>query len=183
MNADRAEAAASIADIEAIRRAVRQSVYYRLAGEIMLVWGVLVAIGDLLAQFVPARGGGGTWVLLNAAGFAITVGLGARAGRRGYAFDWRAPAAMVLFFGFGLLWSLVIGKFGPRELSVFWPTFFQFGYAVAGLWLGRAFVVLGVGVAVLVTAGYLWAGPWFYLYLAAVNGGGLILCALWMRRA
>ena len=183
MNPDRDEAAGQIADIEAISRAVRQSVYYRLAGEIMLIWGVLVAIGDLLAQLLPRYGGGATWVLLNAIGFAITLVLGGRARRRGYALDWRAPTAMLLFFGFGLLWSVGVGKFGPRELSVFWPTLFQFGYAVAGLWLGRAFVVLGVGVALLVTAGYFWAGPLFYLYLAIVNGGGLILCALWMRRA
>ena len=183
MNPDRNEAAAQIADIEAIRRAVRQSAYYRLAAEVMLVWGGLIAIGDLLEQFVPQYGGRALWIALNAAGFILTVALGARARRQGYALDWRAPVAMMLFFGFGLLWSVVIGNFGPRQLSAFWPTLFQFGYAVAGLWLGRAFVVLGVGVAALVTAGFLWVGPWLPLYLAIANGGGLILCALWMRRA
>ena len=76
-----------------------------------------------------------------------------------------------------------IGKFGPRELDAFWPTLFEFGYALAGLWFGRAFTIIGVSLAALILAGYFWAGPAFDLYLAAVNGGGLILCGLWMRRA
>ncbi len=59
----------------------------------------------------------------------------------------------------------------------------MFVYALAGLWLGRAFTLIGVGLTALVLAGYFWAGEAFDLYLAAVNGGGLILCGLWMRRA
>ncbi|HEY5207798.1 MAG TPA: hypothetical protein VIJ63_24840 [Roseiarcus sp.] len=32
-------------------------------------------------------------------------------------------------------------------------------------------------------AGYVWSGAAFPLWLAAVSGGGYILCGLWMRRA
>jgi hypothetical protein len=88
-----------------------------------------------------------------------------------------------MFFGFGLLWSRLLGKFGIRESEAFWPTLFMFGYAIAGLWLGPALVAIGLAITALTVAGYLWIDAWFDLYLALVAGGGLILCGLWMRRA
>ena len=96
---------------------------------------------------------------------------------------WRFLAAFALFVAFGLLWSVGFGRFGPRELDAFWPTLVLFGYALAGLWFGAAFAALGLTLSALVLAGYLWSGEGFNLWLAAVNGGGFILCGLWMRRA
>ena len=43
--------------------------------------------------------------------------------------------------------------------------------------------VIGLGLTALVLAGYVWSGAAFPLWLAAVSGGGFILCGLWMRRA
>lgn len=184
MTLDAQDAAAAMSDIEAVRRAVRQSTFYRLASEIIILWGVVSAIGDLASHAWP-RSAAMIWVGFDAAGILATCALGLNMRGRGYsfAFDWRMPAAFALFFGFGLLWSVGLGRFGPRELSAFWPTLFMFGYAIAGLWLGAAFVVLGVGVAALVTLGYFFAGPWFDLYLAVVDGCGLVAAGLWMRRA
>jgi hypothetical protein len=55
-------------------------------------------------------------------------------------------------------------------------------YTVVGLWFGLAFVVIGVGVTVLTLIGYFFIGAWFEPWMALVNGGGLILGGLWMRR-
>ena len=46
-----------------------------------------------------------------------------------------------------------------------------------------AFSAIGLGLTALILAGYLWSGAAFPLWLAAVSGGGFILCGLWMRRA
>ena len=52
-----------------------------------------------------------------------------------------------------------------------------------GLWFGRAFVAIGLGIIALTLIGYFFvAGGAFLLWMAAVNGGGLILGGLWMRR-
>jgi hypothetical protein len=59
----------------------------------------------------------------------------------------------------------------------------MFGYAVAGIRFGRAFIFLGLTVTALTVVGYLSVGSWFNIYMAVVDGGGLILCGLWMRRA
>ncbi len=181
MSPDPIEASASLADIATIVQRVRQSSIYRAAGANMVLWGVLVAAGDIMTPWA-GRYAGLLWVGMIIIGLGLTFML-LRGARGTTASRLRLLAAFALFFGFGLMWSVVIGKFGPRELSAFWPMLFMFGYAMSGLWFGWAFSLLGTGVAALIVAGYLFAGASFPLYLAVINGGGLIACGLWMRRA
>ena len=49
--------------------------------------------------------------------------------------------------------------------------------------LGGAFVVIGTAIIALTLIGYFFAGPWFELWMALVNGGGLLLGGFWMRRS
>jgi hypothetical protein len=52
------------------------------------------------------------------------------------------------------------------------------------LWFGYAFLALGLGISTLVLIGYVFVtGDGFLVWMAVVNGGGLILSGLWMRRA
>jgi len=179
LNAD--EAGAALADIESIARRVKQSSIYRTSSLILIGWGALVAIGNL-SELFAGRWAGGVWIALNLLGVAMTIFLLGRTRQSGVA-PMRAMAEYALFFVFGLVWSLVLGKMGPRELDAFWPTLYLFGYAFAGLFFGGAFTVLGIGLTALILAGYEWVGAGYDLYLAVVNGGGLMLCGYWMRRA
>jgi hypothetical protein len=179
LNAD--EAGAALADIESIASRVKQSSIYRTSGLILIGWGALVAVGNLAEPFA-GRWAGGIWIALNLLGVAMTIFLLSRS-RQGGGAPIRTMAAFALFFAFGLAWSLLLGKMGPREQDAFWPTLFLFGYALAGLFFGRAFTLLGIGLAALILAGYEWVGAGLGVYLAAVNGGGLMLCGYWMRRA
>src|ERR1700733_12512645 len=112
---------------------------------------------------------------------AALITMGAR--QTGVRFDFRALAAFVLFYAFGILCCGVFGHYGPRELGAFWPIYFMLFYCIAGLWFGRALVIIGVGIIVLTLIGYFFVeGGSFLLWMAAVNGGGLILSGLWMRR-
>jgi len=181
MTIDRSEADAMLADIEAITRRVKQSSVYRTSSLVLILWGLVVAAGNV-AGFFDGRWAGYSWVAVDLIGVIGTIAILGRAGGSG-AVSGRLIAGFALFFAFGFAWSQLLGRFGPRELDAFWPSLFLFGYALAGLWLGRAFTLLGVGLTALVLAGYFWAGEAFDLYLAAVNGGGLILSGLWMRRA
>jgi hypothetical protein len=175
------EASAALADIESIAQRVKQSSVYRASSLILIGWGALVAFGNLAAPFaVPWTPK--LWIAINIVGVGMTIALLARIRQAG-AGPWRAFVAFALFFAFGLVWSNVLGKMGPREQDAFWPTLFMFGYATAGLFIGRAFTLIGIGVAALIVAGYEWWGAGYDLYLALVNGGGLILCGFWMRRA
>ena len=178
-----ADAARTLADIDAITARVRQSRIYMLASTAMVVWGPLVACAYAVTQFWP-RYAAIIWPACHVIGFVTTVMLARRhpreASRRG---GLLVAAALAIIIAYGVLWSVVFGQFGPRQMSAFWPTLFMFAYTVAGLWFGRAFVMLGLTVTALTMVGYVWAGHWFDLYMSVVNGGGLLLCGLWMRRA
>lgn len=176
------DAGAMLAEIELIKRRVQQSSIYRGSSMIVMGWGAIIFVGNV-AGIAAGRWTGAVWIALDALGALGTIVIVSRTRKKerlGASF----LAAFVLFVGFGLVWSLLIGHFGPRQLDVFWPTLFLFGYALAGLLFGRAFTAIGVGLSAVIVAGYLSieGATAFNVFLAIVNGGGLILCGLWMRR-
>ncbi|MGJ4955134.1 hypothetical protein ACQR1H_05790 [Bradyrhizobium sp. HKCCYLRH2015] len=180
---DSLEAARALGDIEDVMKRVRQSQIYRLSSLLMILWGVLVFAGNLVTYLTPYYAGK-AWLAVYVLGLAGSLTLGAaekaRSGVR--SFDVRAVLAFVMFFAFGFFVE-AIGHFGPREMGAFWPVYFMLFYGLAGLWFGAAFTVFGLCVTALTLVGYLFIGAAFPLWMAFVNGGGLVLGGLWMRRS
>jgi len=178
------EAAAALDDIEQIARRVRQSTVYRLSSLLIVMWGVLVFAGNL-ATWLSPRSAGYAWIAVYiaaiAGSFAVSAYDRARTGVR--SFDMRMLAALLLFFAFGFFCVVVLGHFTPRQQGTFWPIYFMLFYSIAGLWFGYAFIAIGLGITVLTLIGYFFIGEAFPLWMAFVNGGGLILSGLWMRRS
>jgi hypothetical protein len=56
------------------------------------------------------------------------------------------------------------------------------GYVVAGIWFGSVFIYVGLSVTTLTLASYLWAGDWFALVMAIIEGMALIGGGLWLMR-
>ena len=177
------EASETLAEINDIVQRVRQSRIYYLNSLIMVLWGVLVFAGNIATWLWP-RHGGYIWITVDIAGvaglFAISVFTYSRMGVR--TFDVRMLVTFLLFFAFGYFCSNVLGHFTPRQQGTFWPIYFMLFYTIAGLWVGYAFVAIGAGITVLTLIGYFYIGEAFPLWMAFVNGGGLILGGLWMRR-
>jgi hypothetical protein len=183
MTIDSREAASALSDIEEIARRVRQSTIYRLASLLLIMWGVLIFAGYLITWLLP-RYGFYTWPAVHAVGIAgsIAISLSNRQRFGIRTFDFRMLAAFLLFVAFGLF-CCWLGHFGARQLGTFWPIYFMLVYSIAGLWVGRAFVAIGLGIIALTLVGYFLVGDAFDLGMAFVNGGGLILGGLWMRRS
>jgi hypothetical protein len=184
MTIDSKQAIQALNEIDAIVRRVRQSTIYDIASLMLIMWGALVIAGNIASNLWP-REGGYIWIAVNAVGIAGSLAIGAFERRRKSVphFDLRVVAAFVLFFAFGILWSIVLGHFTPRQLSVFWPTYSMMIYSMVGLWVGWAFVAIGLGITALTLIGYFFVGDWFELWMAVVNGGGLMLGGFWMRRS
>ena len=183
MTIDRTEASAALADINDIVARVRQSRIYDRASLIAIACGVLVLVGNVANYSVP-RYGGGIWITVNALNIVVVAVISfidyPKSGIR--SFDFRVLAAFLLFFSFGILATGVLGHFGPRELGTFWPIYFMLFYCLAGLWFGWAFLAIGLSIIALTLIGYFFVGGInFLLWMAVVNGGGLILSGLWMR--
>jgi hypothetical protein len=181
---DRNEAAQALSDVDDIAARVRQSRIYNLSSFILIYWGSLMFVTYFVATFIerPKRL---LWLTASVIGvvgtFAISLFVHEKSGVR--TFDWRVLAAFVLFFSFGLFWAVGIARLPGRELNAFWATYWMLAYSLAGLWLGFGFLAIGLGITALTLIGYFFAGSWFELWMAFVNGGGLILGGLWMRRS
>ena len=180
---DSRQASEALTEIDAIVRRVRQSRIYNLASLSLIMWGVLVAAG-YVATYLWPRHGGIVWIAIYIAGiagsFAVSRVDHTRNGVR--TFDARTLAAFALFVAFGIFCSW-LGHFTPRQLGTFWPIYFMLAYTIAGLWFGYAFVAIGLGITALTLIGYFFVGDAFDLWMVFVNGGGLILGGLWMRRS
>jgi hypothetical protein len=180
---DAQQAAQALSEIDDIARRVRQSRRYRLASLMLVLWGALTFAGYCATWLWP-RASVWIWTAVYAIGFAGSFAISAltdpRAGGR--SFDLRTVLALVLYIGFGVLVTTVLGHFGPRQLSAFWPIYIMLVYVTLGLWVGNAFVAIGSGIIALTLIGYFFVGAWFELWMAVVNGGGLVLGGLWMRR-
>jgi hypothetical protein len=178
---DSKQARAALSDIDEMVRRVRQSQTYDVASLIMILWGVLVFAGDI-ATWLWLRDGNQIWIAVDVAGSAGTLAIiYSRTSGRG--FDFRMLVAYVLFFAFGYFCTSVLGHFTPRQMGTFWPIYFMLFYAVVGMWFGYAFVAIAIGISVLTLIGYFYVdGAAFLLWMAFVNGGGLLLGGLWMRR-
>jgi hypothetical protein len=178
----REQAGEELAAIDDIVRRVKQSRIYRVSGEIAMMWGVLQFLQYGVYALAPKHYGG-TWIAVDAIGIALTALMLRRVGFANAAGPGRALAAFAVFYGFGFVWTGLIGQFGPREMSVFWHTLFLFGYSVAGLWFGGGFLAIGLGLTAAIVAVYYLAGAAFWPAIAVVSGAGYILCGYWMRRA
>jgi hypothetical protein len=180
---DPRQAASALSDIDSIVRRVRQSTIYNLASLMLIMWGVLTFAGYLVSWLSPRHAGYG-WIAVYVAGIAGTVVISAsnhaRSGIR--TFDTRMLAAFLLFMAFGIFSSVWLGHFTPRQMGTFWPIYFMLVYTIVGLWVGQAFVAIGLCIIAFTLIGYFFIGNAFDLWMAFVNGGGLILGGLWMRR-
>jgi hypothetical protein len=180
---DSKQASAALADIDDIVQRVKQSQLYELASTAALWWGVLVFAGNLVTWLWPfyARYAWPAVDILGVGGL-IAIRLLSPSQAHGAAFDIRLVLVFVLFFAFGNICTSVLGHFGPRELGAFWPIYFMLFYTLAGLWFGTAFVTIGLVIIALTLIGFFYVGDAFPLWMAFVNGGGLIVGGLWMRR-
>jgi FtsH-binding integral membrane protein len=180
---DSKQASEALTEIDSIVRRVRQSRIYNLASLMLIMWGALVFAG-YAATWLSPRNGGIVWIVIYVMGiagsFVISKYDHAREGVR--TFDLRILAAFVLFVAFGIFCSW-FGHFTPRQLGTFWPIYFMLAYTIAGLWAGYAFVAIGLGITALTLIGYFFLGDAFDLWMAFIDGGGLVLGGLWMRRS
>jgi hypothetical protein len=182
MSVSPTQAGAELAAIDDVVRRVKQSRMYRISGEIAILWGVVDVVRFLVTSLSPPEARGWSWLIVDAAGVALTVARLLRTSRAPSLAVGRLLAAVLLFYGFGMVWSLGIGHFDGRQATAFWHMLFLFGYCLAGLWFGYGFLVLGLGVSAAIFAVYLFAGVWFFPAIAVVSGLGYVLCGLWMLR-
>ena len=179
------EAAQALNDIEQIVARVRQSRIYDIASQILIAAGVLVLAGNV-ANFVVPRYAGYIWITVNVLNVAIVAALATMGTDQDRRADVRrpdarrVPAVLSLSASCAAACSAISGRASsaPSGRSTSCCSTASPGFGSAD-----AFIAIGLGIIVLTLIGYFFVeGAAFLLWMAAVNGGGLILCGLWMRR-
>lgn len=177
------DAAHSLSEIAAVERRTRQTLAYGRSSAAIILWGVLLVFGYTFGFAFPDLERK-AWFAVIAMGFAGCTFLGSRRSSQAGRSPWDQPIlfGQLVLYAYGWMFVTILWPLAPRQLNAFWPNVFMLGFALAGLWLGRAFLLLGLSVTALTLVGYFWSGPWFGLWMAVVGGGGLIAGGLWLRR-
>lgn len=181
---DSKQAADAMADIDDTVRRVRQSLIYQVSSLALLMWGMLAFVGNIAGWFWP-RYGLYVWISVYAVSIVGFLAIGAyhRSRSRIRVFDVRYLLTFLLIAAFGIF-VCYFGHFTPRQQTAFWPIYIMLFYMMAGVWFGYAFLVIGATIIALTLIGYVYIpGISLLLWMAVVNGGGLTVGGLWMRRS
>jgi len=182
MAIDPEDAASALSDLERVELRTRELVRYSFAAPYHLIWGVLVAFGYLAEYHRPEWG----WAIWSAVLFGGVFGGVVfrlwRSRTTGRPADYRFLWAQIAVVAFGALWTGLFTDATPRQLNALWPSFFMFWMVIFGIFFGRFYAILGLGVTALTAIGYQWAGGLFLPWMAVVAGGALIASGLYLRR-
>ncbi len=176
---DREEASALLADVAGMEKRTKEFLIYSRISQSFILWGGIWFVGYASTYFFPPEAGW-IWIALNLFGVVASAAMAARVKRDHGHFQWRLPATVLTFIGFGMLW-MTLGHFSWREQTAFWPTLFSFALILFGMWVGRAFIVAAVVLTTLTLVGYVFSGEYYYPWMAVVGGGTLIGIGLWLR--
>jgi hypothetical protein len=174
------QAVEALKEIEAARGRTRVALNYREGAAYLILWGVLIIAGHVLTQFAP-QAARIIWIGVNAAGTAVSCAIGYT--RRRETGQGRAAALLVIALALCFGTESILWQATGRQISVIWAIHAGAAYMIAGLWLGRAYLILGAGVVLLSLFGYLAVEGDFNLWMAVVFGGSVLAGGLWMRRS
>ncbi len=174
------QAAEALKDIEAARSRTRTALNYREGALHLILWGALIIVGHVLTDFRPAAAQG-IWIAVNGLGAAGSCAIGYL--RRRESGQGRAAALLIIAVALCYVTESILWQATGRQIGVIWAIHAGAAYMIAGLWLGRAYLILGAGVIALSLIGYFAIDSHFNLWMAAVFGGSVLSGGLWMRRA
>lgn len=185
MNISRDDAAQALSDIARTEGRSRDLLGYRVAGPILMVWGVIWMICYAAMGILKPAQWGMVWIPADIVGITASIIMGYRARCR--------PATAMSWWrilGFGLL----IATFSAAVFSMFYPAGMNAYMAFPGLLTGTIYASIGlvrmtrflwVGLVVIAftLTGYFLFPTYLAYWMAVTGGGGLIISGILLRRA
>jgi len=186
MNISPTEAEEALAAIQTVMRKTRRSIASSGAYIFLIIWGIIWLLGFLGSQFLPENTASNAWMVLDIAGGVFSAAVGIRVGRR-----IRRPSSTTSGRRIGLFWLLLflycfaaIGIAWPtdgKQLAMFIILFAMVGWMAMGLLLSFASVWWGLAITALALVSYFLLPGTFYLLMAILGGGGMIILGLYIR--
>jgi hypothetical protein len=176
------EAAQSLREVAEAQKRSAEAYGYNQSAPYFFIWGLAWAIGyGGEALFRPYLGWIWTGVVLAgvAASILISMMQNNRHGRSG----WRTGVLFVVFYAFTFSLFAVMHPTDNFQVGAYFPLLFAALYTGIGLWLGMRYVIVGAVLAAATLGAYFFLHDYFFLRMAIVGGGSLILTGFWLKRA
>ena len=176
------DAQEALGEIERVQGTTRKALEEGPGGAILIVWGIIWALGYLGMAFLREKANW-VWAGLNVVGIVTTlVIVYAMRSRVRSRYDWRIGVFWFLLFVYGFIWLSLLAPVSPFQFGAFLPTLVMFAYVVLGLFFWRYLLWIGLVTTALTVGGYFLLPPWhFCIWMAFVGGGSLIVPGLHLR--
>jgi hypothetical protein len=178
------QASQALRELEAVGQRSGQLYRYQRFAPMLVLWGVIWLVGFSLTHFYPARASW-IWITLDVIGVGGCMVLGGRgrhdASSNGIAWRWLVSIAVIFAFYIVIL-NIFQPVSGPQS-AVLIALIVALFYVLGGVWLGARLAITGAAMAVLTLVGYTVFPAYFFLWMAVVGGGALMLGGLWLRTA
>lgn len=177
------QASQALREVEAVSHRSGQLYRYQRFAPMLVLWGVVWLIGFGLTNFFPARVSW-IWMTLDVIGVGGCIYLGCRgkhAATNGSAWRWLASIVVILAF-----YIVVLNIFQPvtgQQSAALIALIVALFYVLSGVWVGARLTITGAAMAALTLVGYYLFPAYFFLWMAALGGGSLMLAGLWLRTA
>jgi hypothetical protein len=180
------EAEEALADIQKMTQKTRHSIAGGGAYIFLVITGVIWLVGFLATQFMSGAIVAYIWIGMSLLGSALAVVLGSRMGGRV-----RSPSTAVYGKRIGIFWLLLV-FFGLAAIAVARPTdgkqmtmfivlFIMLGQMAMGLLFSFASTWWALPITALALIGYFLLPDYFYLWMAILVGGGMIVLGLYIH--
>jgi hypothetical protein len=179
----RHEAATLLDDVERVLARTRRAIVAAHVADHFIVWGLAWMVG-FGAAYASSWHEGWIWAVVASSGAVLSTLIGLRSG---HSIESRDRRRIFWFFAilalFGAVWAVILHPFNARHLGAYIGTVFMFAYVAGGLWFGRFFVMLGLGVTAVALIGVLMLPAHLDLLMAVAGGGALLTSGLHIRRS
>jgi hypothetical protein len=174
-------------DLKVIRGVMERTVRSAggLAGQQMVLWGIIWFVGFLGNQYLPEEMLGWFWLVLTGMGAAGSAWIGVRQGRRQGVRPpvWR-PVALYLVgpvvFVVLIVWLFELDT--TRDVALLIVLTVAMCYFQIGIFYRRSISLVGVALAGLATGAAVLLPDYFFLVMAFLSGGLLVGSGLWFIR-
>jgi hypothetical protein len=182
MSISREEAALALSEIDQTTARSRDMKSYRIAGPILMVWGVIWAVGYCAMGVLPLRQWGWIWLVLDVLGIALQLIMqrryGGATGR-----SWKPAAATLAIIGFVAVTQYFFHASSPGPYLIYPGLVCGLVYMLLGLWRMPRLAWIGMAMFAASLAGIYLIHQGLTYWMAAVGGIGLFLGGLWLRKA
>lgn len=180
------EAEEALADIQKISQKTRRSIASSGVHISLIATGIVWLGGFMSTQFLTGDILIYIWIGLSLLGSISGTLLGMRSGKRV-----RSPSTAATAKRIGLIW-LLLAIYCAAAIAVAWPMegkqitttvilFVLISWLVMGSLLSITSIWPGLIIIALVLAGYFLLPAIFYLWIAILGGGGMIILGLYIR--